>query len=252
VGGGSTTTGCGPKPGPSNTGVPAGVTLRASGSLTITTAGTVIDGLDIDGCVTVKANDVVIRNSRIRCTDYYPLWVESGSLLIEDSEIAASGGVATSGIAFANYTARRVNVHGAADGMKADSNVTVEASWIHDLWLGNGDHADGVQSTGGANVTFRCNVIDIVDHSQGHGGEPNSCFQVGTEWAPDSNFIIDQNWLSGGGWVINMGGGAPGNQITNNRFTRDYGYGPISVVDDAPTHVLINGNVWDDTGAPIE
>jgi hypothetical protein len=177
--------------------------------------------------------------------------MDGASLLIEDSEIAASGGSATSGIAFANYVARRMNIHGAADGVKSDSNVLVEASWIHDLWLGAGDHADGAQSTGGANVTFRCNFIDIVDHGQGHGGDGNACFQVGTESAPDSNFVIDGNWLSGGGWVINMGGGGPGNKIVNNRFTREYGYGPISVRDTDPTHVEVAGNVWDDTGAPI-
>ena len=48
------------------TGVPAGTTLTPSGGLTITTAGTVIDGRDITGQVVVNAPNVTIRNSRIR------------------------------------------------------------------------------------------------------------------------------------------------------------------------------------------
>jgi hypothetical protein len=237
------------RPGPTNTGVPAGTALtRTTGDLRITTAGTVIDGRDIVGCVDVQAPNVTIRRSRITCTGYYPLQVSSGSLVIEDTEIAASGGIATSCIAFTNYTARRVNCHGAADGFKADSDVLIEDSWVHDNWLGAGDHADGVQGTGGSNVTVRRNFIDIVDHGQGHGGDPNSCFQVGNEWGSNSNWTIDGNWLYGGGWIINFGtGGGTNNKITNNRFG-DAGYGPISAPESG---VTISGNVWDATGAPI-
>lgn len=242
----------GGRPGPHNTGVPAGTVLTRSGGLKITREGTVIDALDIVGCVEVAAANVTIRRSRITCTGYYPVQVSSGNLLIEDTEIAASGGAATSAIAFRNYVARRINAHGAADGFKADSNVLIEDSWVHDLWLGAGDHADGVQGTGGSNVTVRRNFIDIVDHGKGHGGLPNSCFQVGREWAKNANWVIDGNWLSGGGWVINFYGGGGGNQIVNNRFTRNYGYGPYSVEPNIAGDVLIRGNVWDDNGAPIE
>jgi hypothetical protein len=63
--------------------------------------------------------------------------------------------------------------------------------------------------------------------------------------------FTEDYWLSGGGWVINMGDGGLGNRRANNRFTHDYAYGPISVVDDDPTNVLVSGNVWVDTGAPI-
>ena len=250
------------KPGPSNTGVPAGTVLTPSGSLDLTTPGQVIDALDITGCVNVKAPNVTIRRTRIRCDSYYPVWVQDGaSLLIEDSEIdgTSARGDATSGIAFSNYVARRVNIHGTADGAKADDNVLLEDSWIHDLYLGPGDHADGVQSTGnGGSVTIRHNFIDIVDHGLGHGGGPNSCFQVGTEHGSNANWTIQDNWLYGGGWVVHVDAGSGhGNVIVDNRIGRgtaqvagqpDYPeYGPFDTLGDWSA----SGNVWDDDSTAI-
>ncbi|SDL83304.1 hypothetical protein, partial [Tessaracoccus oleiagri] len=52
-------------PNATNTGVPAGTVLRRSGSIVVTTPGTVIDGLDVDGSIDVQANNVTIRNSRV-------------------------------------------------------------------------------------------------------------------------------------------------------------------------------------------
>ena len=242
------------RPGPTNTGVPAGTTLRPSGPLQLTTAGQVVDGLDVTGCVAVRAPDVTIRRTRIRCDSYYPVEVYDGaSLVIEDSEIdgSPSNGAATSGIAFSNFVARRVNIHGTADGVKADANAVLEDSWIHDLYLGPEDHADGVQSTGGSGVTIRRNFIDIRDLGRGHGGDPNSVFQIGTEWGPNSNWTIEGNWIYGGGWSINAySGSGTGNRITENRFGRGAGfpgYGPISVTG----NWRVTGNVWDDDGSPV-
>ncbi|MCW7540913.1 hypothetical protein OOT46_24125 [Aquabacterium sp. A7-Y] len=248
------------RPGPSNTGVPAGTQLVPSGPLRITTPDQVIDRLDVAGCVNVMAPRVKIRRTRIRCGSYYPVRVFDGaSLTIEDSEIdgSSAAGKATSGIAFGNYVARRVNIHGTADGVKAQGNVLLELSWIHDLYLAPGDHADGVQSTGNStNVTVRNNFIDILDHGRGHGGNPNSCFQVGTEQGGNSNWTISGNWLYGGGWVINVNSGPGTNdRIINNRFGRGVlpsgqrypVHGPMVLYGDWTK----SGNVWDDTGTPV-
>jgi hypothetical protein len=52
-------------PDSTNTGVPAGTTLTASGSLNVTTAGTVISGKNITGTINVLANNVTIENTRV-------------------------------------------------------------------------------------------------------------------------------------------------------------------------------------------
>src|ERR1700754_4603683 len=55
-------------PDATNTGVPAGTSLTPSSSRTITTNGTVINGLEITGTVTVAADNVTIKNSKITAT----------------------------------------------------------------------------------------------------------------------------------------------------------------------------------------
>ncbi|WP_448631446.1 DUF4082 domain-containing protein [Cellulomonas soli] len=77
------------RPGPTTTGVPAGTTLKASGGFTVTTANTVIDGMDISGAVYINAPGVVIKNSRIHGSGS-GTGVQtsgSGSVTIFDSEI---------------------------------------------------------------------------------------------------------------------------------------------------------------------
>jgi hypothetical protein len=234
------------RPGPSNTGVPAGTGLTPSGSIEVTTGGAVVEGLDITGSITVLADDVTIRKVRITSDDYYPIrYFDNGNvgLVVEDSEIGGLSGNVTSAIAFQHYTARRLNIHGMADGLKADADVLVEDCWIHDLSNGDGEHNDGLQSTGGKGVTLRHNDIS---------GASNAAVQTGDEGVATEDLTVECNWLSGGGYTLNIRGtGAtrPKNtRIIDNRFGRDSAYGPWTLDDPAPT---VTGNVYEDDGSPI-
>lgn len=236
----------GPRPGPDNTGVPAGITLTPSGSITIEEDGAVVEGLDIDGSITVLADDVTIRHVRIRSGDYYPIRYFDGDnvgLLVEDSEIEGLSGDATAAISFANYTARRLDVHGTADGFKADSNVLIEDCWVHDLSNGEGEHNDGVQSTGGAGVTLRHNDIS---------GASNAAVQTGDLGGATIDLTLECNWFDDGGWTLNIRGEGDtvpmGTRVIDNRFGRGHGYGPWVIDDPAP---FISGNVYDDDDSPI-
>ena len=237
----------GPKPNASNTGVPAGVTLTPSGSITVDKDGTIIEGLDIKGNVTVLADNVTIRKCRITTGTYYPIrYFDNGNtgLVVEDTEIIGTSNDVTSAIAFSNYTARRVNVHGGADGFKADANVLIEDCWVHDLANGPGQHNDGVQSTGGEGVTIRHSVLE---------GASNSAVQTGDEGGvATEDMTIECSWLYGGNYTLNIrGGGAtkPKNtKVIDNRFGDDAQYGPWVIDDPNPT---VTGNVWDATGKPL-
>lgn len=237
----------GPRPGPDNTGVPPGTVLTPSGSITIATDGAVVEGLDIEGSVTVLANDVTIRKVRIRSSDYYPIRYfdnDNTGLVVEDSEIEGLSADVTAGISFANYTARRLNVHGGADGFKADANVLIEDCWVHDLFNGQDQHNDAVQSTGGKGVTIRHSDLS---------GASNAAVQTGDLGGATEDLTIECSWLSGGGWTLNIrgtGATVPRNtKILNNRFGRDHGYGPWTIDDPNPT---IEGNVYDDNEEPIQ
>ena len=247
-GGGSTTPGdkANGWPNATNTGVPSGTSLTSSGSITVTTDGAVIEKLDITGSITVLANNVTIRKVRLTSGDYYPIRYfdnNNTGLLVEDSEIIGLSGDVTSAIAFQHYTARRLNIHGMADGLKANADVLIEDCWIHNLSNGPTEHNDGVQSTGGKGVTIRHNNIS---------GASNATVQTGDEsGAATEDMIIENNLLSGGGYTLNIrgtGATVPKNTcVINNRFVHDAAYGPWTLDDPAPT---VTGNVYDE-GTPI-
>jgi hypothetical protein len=230
------------RPALSNTGVPAGVTLRGSRSITVTTRGTVIEDLSVKGKITVRASDVTIRRTKVTSSDYYPILLKDGytNLVIEDVEVAGSGNCANA-ISFENYTARRVNLHGCVDGAKAGNNTVIEDSWIHDLRNAPGDHCDGIQSTGGTKITIRSNTIEPSTRAGA-----TSALMLGDEDGPGNDILVEDNYLNGGNFAIYLGAGT--NRVfRNNRFGREHVYGLISSAgpfDEAD-------NVWADSGLPV-
>jgi hypothetical protein len=52
-------------PDASNTGVPKGVALKPSGSITVTKPGTVVSGVEVTGTIEVLANDVTIEDAKV-------------------------------------------------------------------------------------------------------------------------------------------------------------------------------------------
>ena len=229
--------------------MPAGIQLVPSGSITVEEDGAIVERLDVDGSITVLANDVTIRNVRLRSADYYPIRYFDGDntgLVVEDSEIIGTPGQdVTAAISFAHYTARRLNIHDTVDGLKADADVLIEDCWIHDLANGKGEHNDAVQTTGGVGVTIRHSVLS---------GASNAAVQAGDDFgSATEDLTIECSWLYGGGWTLNIRGSGdtvPRNtSILFNRFGRDAGYGPWVIDDPAPT---VEGNVYDDDDEPIE
>ena len=61
-----------------NTGVPPGVTLRRSESLAINTAGAIIEGLDMQGTVTINANNVTLKNCKVTGGGWAVINITSG------------------------------------------------------------------------------------------------------------------------------------------------------------------------------
>ena len=125
-------------PDASCTGVPPGTTLTPSGGLTISTAGTVIDGRDITGTVVVNASNVTIRNTRIRSNGFVRCESNSTGLVIEDSEIinrpVAGQNNCHNAIGFGNFTVRRTEIAGCENGADmGGGNVTFTDNYVHDL-----------------------------------------------------------------------------------------------------------------------
>jgi hypothetical protein len=214
------------------------------------------------GCIAVSATGVVIRNSRISCSSGYAVFVRdngSGSLLVEDSEITCDNTNST-GVGEANVTLRRVEITGCENGLDVNQDITVEDSYIHDLYNGGGAHMDGLQFASGhyengqlvqgvLNVTVRHNTIYAID--------PNGAFGTSaliTDLPGHTNVLIENNLLAGGAYTLycDRGGRGTNYRIVNNRFSTRFKstvgyYGPsIGCADEAQS-----GNVFHETGLPV-
>ncbi|GAA3593891.1 hypothetical protein GCM10022223_06070 [Kineosporia mesophila] len=209
-------------------GTPAGLHLTASGGLTITKAGTVIDGADISGNVVVAADGVVIRNSKITGTSGLGVYVRSGSLIMEDTTVKGfENSVGGSG-----YTATRVEVTGAfGDGFKIGDNVTIQNSWCHDLAPAPDAHADcGQVQSGVKNVLIHGNWFDMVE-----GG--NAALFMAPDLGPSSAgpLTVTNNVFGGGNFSVYCLDGANGQYfidgitIAGNKFLSNSQYGPMRV-----------------------
>jgi hypothetical protein len=192
------TAGASGAPAAETTGVQDGVELRPTGSLTITQAGAVIDQLDVTGTVVVAAPDVTIRNTRITATSWMGVKIQSGSLLIEDSEIIGASDDCAQGIGWANYVAVRIDVSGCQDGLKGNGSVAVYDSYIHDLRQTSDSHNDGFQSTGGSDITIEGNTI-CAQHQ-----DSVSAIKLTPEKGAIDNVVIRDNILRGGNFTLYM------------------------------------------------
>src|SRR5579875_3450735 len=237
----------------SNTGVPPGTTLRSSGPLTLAQAGQVVSGLDITGGVVITASNVVVKNSRIHNVENYAAIIVRGKVSgVVISHVEIDGGKQTPsvvGITGSGFTADAVNIHGTADGIDAGDTVVVENSWIHDLWVADGDHTDGVRTSGGAHLLI---VHDTIDAT---GAATNSAVIMGADLGDLSNTQLRDCLLDGGTYTV-YAGADPGNSsgiitIANNRYGDHAQYGPNSFRASPDGAIVFTGNVWDASGAPL-
>jgi hypothetical protein len=250
------------RPGPGNTGVPAGTVLtRHDGDLVITQAGAHYDALDIHGFVTVKAPNVTITRSIIRggrATGNLGLITNTSAsatnFTLSDSELVPEfPSVWLDGLKGFNFTAIRVNAHGTVDAVKIyGPNVRIEGSWLHDTvdyasdpnQGGSYTHNDGVQILSGSNIHISGNSI--------HGAS-NAALQVTQDHGTvDADFTA--NWVDGGNCTINVNNKPlptlTGMTIRDNRFGHDTRYTDCALISQPGVTLQVSGNVWDDTGLP--
>jgi hypothetical protein len=233
--------------------------LIESGPLMIDTDGAVYENIDVTGYVWIDANDVTIRNFRINADgESYGINVLEGHLgvLLEDGEIF---GMSSAGVLGVGLTARRLHIHDSyGDGMKIQGEggpSLVESCFIEKLGAAPEAHADGNQTRGGANITFRYNNIFMpAPGTPKYPGAPyksNSAFFLQLDV---SNFVIENNWLTGGNYTIYCITNRGGVSVRNNVFGRENGGLPEGTADRrilSGTCDVWSGNVWEDTGRPL-
>src|SRR5262249_28655261 len=128
-------------PDASTTGVPAGKTLTSvNGNFTTTSAGQVIDGLNVHGTIIVDDPGVIIRNCQAEF-----IIITASNVTIEDSDVVGNnlGGTAiwmnTLGTgpnygSVSNVTIQRCDISGAENGIWLDGNgCLIKDNYIHGL-----------------------------------------------------------------------------------------------------------------------
>ncbi|MDQ4034005.1 MAG: carbohydrate-binding protein, partial [Actinomycetota bacterium] len=193
-------------PDSSTTGVPKSVELAPSGSLTVSEDGAVVESRKITGTVTVKANDVVIRKTLIESDGLYAIKIMPGyrNLVVEDTEIDG-GGVGSAAVCCSNYSLLRVDIHDVTEGPRLGSNTAVEDSYIHHLHRCDSCHIDALQTTGGTDITIRRNNLQAYNPTTGY--LMNAAYQFGTTQGPVTDVLVEDNFMNGGNYTVNGGGG---------------------------------------------
>jgi hypothetical protein len=237
-------------PGPTNTGVPPGTTLKPWDGHTIV-AGETLDSWDIPTALDIQVPNVTIVRCHVHGNDTNDNAIgvknDSGGLLtVVDSEIDTF----STGIGFDDWHATRVNIHDTGDDpTKLGNDVTLEDSWVHADTVTPGAHQDcGQMQNGVVDLVIRHNHLDSCS---------NSALFITPDLGPstDGPVTIDDNCVGGGNYTVHILDG--NNQqyyvqnisLTNNRFMKPTGqYGPT----DINVPVTESGNVWDDTLQPVQ
>jgi hypothetical protein len=239
-----------------NTGVPSGTALRKSSSVTADKAGQVIDGLDITGEINVTAANVIIRNTRITGSGDYVIIVRDGAdnLTIQDTEIQTPAGTPQDigcvlNVGSAKPKILRVNIHGCSAGVSSGGGL-VQDSYIHDMAQKPGlSHDVGVASNFGGGMSVIHNTI-LNQLSQ------TAAIAFYQDFGPQSNDLVQNNLLAGGGYCVYGGTGEKGAtsniRFVDNRFSRKFHpncgyYGLVADFDRGASGNVWSGNYWDDT-----
>jgi hypothetical protein len=243
------------RPSDANTGVPSGTTLTASGTITVTTPGTVIDAKNVTGSIFVNANDVTIENTKVTMDGgYFGIRVADGvtGTKILHSEITTPNGGYT-GILIANGTVCACNISRWENGATIGAGTIMQANYIHALEGDATGHFDAIEHYSGDHVRVYGNVL-LVNDSSGNWRSNTGALNITTEWSGIDDVDVRGNVFGGGSYTLYVRVGSSGRPYTNvniqdNRWIRDSArWGTASI---EPYPVTWSGNVWDDDGQPL-
>jgi len=242
-------------PDASTTGVPEDITLTPSGSYTIDTAGAVVEGLHVEGTLTIAADRVTVRDTLVQGGgELYPIRVVKGTSggLIENVEVDNLGNAGIGILIEGGVTIRNANVHSGKLGVQIMADdVSIENSYIHGLERISGGHHDTIQVRSGDDVLICGN--NLQPYVPETDDPMNAAIQIGSLAGQDpiTNLRVIGNLMNGGNYTVNGGGRGEveSARYADNYFGRDFRYGPATNLENSD---WADSNVWLDTLEPVQ
>lgn len=231
-----------------NTGVPAGMDLRATGPLRITENGTVVDGMRVNGGIEINARNVTIRNSLVLGPitntlpgDRYNNGVWDQNLVIDHVEVDLSDvPIGTSQVRAINSawgtTVRYAKLHGMSQGISVAGHMEISDSYFFNI-RSTGAHSEAILGNGNPleqarDIVIQRNWLDASDDDAKSAS--GSTYISGAlclygDFGRIRDVLISDNYLSGAGYLLYAGAVAG----------KPY---PV------PASVVVEGNVFDPQG----
>ena len=253
-------------PNATNTGVPAGTTLRAMSSSScqwvVTQDNTVVDGVDLAGCIDVEANNVTIQNSRITSNTWWGIKYGAskpnitGLRVLHDTIQSVPGqgpdaGGYDYGISELGNGTMEVgysNISGFKDGVDIDTG-SLHDNYIHDLSQFSGAHTQDVYVwCGGEGIILQHNTLI----NQTAVAFSTAAVYIAPDCGHQDDVLVTGNLLAGGALTVYGGDSTAANiRVVNNLFSTqiysDSGfYGPVGYWWSANSGNVWSGNVWAD------
>ena len=224
-----------------------------NGQMTITKAGTKIDGYQINGPVLVEASNVTITRSLIVSpTTWYAVrqWIQFNNLNMSYVEITAAKDAHpdTTIMGGTGMKLDHIYIHGTQRGIVVNSGMKLTNSYIDNFVNHSTSHVQAIFSSGNVrNVYLYNNVLGC------HTGNCTSAISMFPEQGPNVGWTIKYNRLRGGSYCVYLGNSGtekPNTQIDfeNNQFDTLYGincgtYGPVASWSNVPSNIWKN-NTW--------
>ncbi len=215
--------------------MPPGTTLTPSGSITVSTPGMTVQGLDITGSITVDAPNVTIQDVQLTVTasgsGMMGITVESGATglqIIDSTLLGASANPSPEAAVFnpsgSVVTLTRVYIYNFADPLEYLVDVT--DSYI----LSNGTYTSPSEGVAHIEDIYTADSTVSVVHSVlfNPWGQTATLFMDtgGGQGGPGDDILtVENSLLAGGGWTMypsakstSVGTGVM--TVTGNRFAR--------------------------------
>jgi hypothetical protein len=267
-------------PDATNTGVPAGITLKTVPSqvssgpgwhynsytheVDVTGYDATLRGLNIPYDLNITASKVTIVDDRIVHSGYYGISIRhTANVTIEHSTVSgADFGTGRLGSAicdlYGDSTALVIaynNISAARTAVQVSAGL-VSTNYIHNFGYVAGDHLNGVLDVGTTQPLMIYHNTILNSRAQTDAININAAVSGKTV----SHKTIEYNLLAGGSFTV-YGGAGRGNStsgivIEDNRFSQVYypkggSYGPIAYFAKGGAGNAWSGNIWDATGRPL-